>query len=102
MVEPESLERLERIGGTCFRPAPGGLGQSPKVHVDEAGRDIFAPVARLDRMSSNIRENLSPNHDERPAGGRVDTLILHYTGMQSAQAAIDRLCDPVARVSSHY
>jgi N-acetylmuramoyl-L-alanine amidase len=29
-------------------------------------------------------------------------LILHYTGMQSAQAAIDRLRDPVARVSSHY
>jgi N-acetylmuramoyl-L-alanine amidase len=78
------------------------LGQSPKVHVDEEGRDIFAPVVRVDRMTSNIRENLSPNHDERPATGRVDTLILHYTGMQSAQAAIDRLCDPVARVSSHY
>ena len=29
-------------------------------------------------------------------------LILHYTGMQSAQDAIDRLRDPVARVSSHY
>jgi N-acetylmuramoyl-L-alanine amidase len=29
-------------------------------------------------------------------------LILHYTGMQTARAAIDRLCDPVARVSSHY
>ena len=29
-------------------------------------------------------------------------LILHYTGMQSAQAALDRLRDPAARVSSHY
>ncbi|HUD62766.1 MAG TPA: N-acetylmuramoyl-L-alanine amidase, partial [Acetobacteraceae bacterium] len=29
-------------------------------------------------------------------------LILHYTGMQCAQDAIDRLRDPVARVSSHY
>jgi N-acetylmuramoyl-L-alanine amidase len=29
-------------------------------------------------------------------------LILHYTGMQSAQAAIDRLRDPVAKVSAHY
>jgi N-acetylmuramoyl-L-alanine amidase len=29
-------------------------------------------------------------------------LVLHYTGMQSAQAAIDRLRDPAARVSSHY
>ena len=33
---------------------------------------------------------MSPNHDARPPGTPVDTLILHYTGMQSAQAAIDR------------
>ena len=32
----------------------------------------------------------------------IDTLILHYTGMRTAQAAIDRLRDPAARVSSHY
>jgi N-acetylmuramoyl-L-alanine amidase len=42
----------------------------------------------------------SPNQDDRP--GPVDMLILHYTGMQSAQAALARLCDPVAKVSSHY
>jgi N-acetylmuramoyl-L-alanine amidase len=35
-------------------------------------------------------------------GEPIDTLILHYTGMQSGQAAIDRLRDPAARVSSHY
>lgn len=29
-------------------------------------------------------------------------LILHYTGMTSAAAALDRLCDPAARVSAHY
>ena len=29
-------------------------------------------------------------------------LILHYTGMVSAAAALDRLCDPAARVSAHY
>jgi len=49
-----------------------------------------------------IRELPSPNWDERPDGILVDTLILHYTGMQSAQAALDRLRDPAARVSSHY
>ena len=32
----------------------------------------------------------------------IDMLILHYTGMRSAAAAIERLCDPVAAVSSHY
>lgn len=29
-------------------------------------------------------------------------LILHYTGMASAVAALDRLCDPAAKVSAHY
>ncbi len=42
----------------------------------------------------------SPNQDVRPAA--VDVLILHYTGMQTARDAIDRLCDPHAKVSSHY
>ena len=32
----------------------------------------------------------------------MDILVLHYTGMQSAGAAIERLCDPASRVSSHY
>jgi N-acetylmuramoyl-L-alanine amidase len=44
----------------------------------------------------------SPNHDERPAGMPVDMLILHYTGMKTADAALDRLRDPAAQVSSHY
>jgi N-acetylmuramoyl-L-alanine amidase len=29
-------------------------------------------------------------------------LILHYTGMKSAQAALDRMCDYEAKVSAHY
>ena len=53
-------------------------------------------------MTLHIRELPSPNQDDRPAGMPIDMLILHYTGMQTAQAAIDRLRDPVARVSSHY
>lgn len=32
----------------------------------------------------------------------VDMLVLHYTGMKSAAAAIARLCDPDAKVSAHY
>jgi N-acetylmuramoyl-L-alanine amidase len=53
-------------------------------------------------VSLAIRENPCPNHDERPANEPVDILILHYTGMKTAQEAVDRLCDEVARVSSHY
>jgi N-acetylmuramoyl-L-alanine amidase len=44
----------------------------------------------------------SPNWDPRPAGGAVDILVLHYTGMKSAADALARLCDPAARVSAHY
>lgn len=49
-----------------------------------------------------MRVRPSPNHDERPPGTPIDMLVLHYTGMASAASAIDRLCDPASRVSSHY
>jgi len=45
-------------------------------------------------------ERPSPNHDARPAA--VDMLVLHYTGMPTAQTALERLCDPAAKVSAHY
>jgi N-acetylmuramoyl-L-alanine amidase len=43
----------------------------------------------------------SPNHDDR-GGAPIDMLVLHYTGMQTAKAALARLCDAAAKVSSHY
>ncbi|MBW8881916.1 MAG: N-acetylmuramoyl-L-alanine amidase [Asticcacaulis sp.] len=42
----------------------------------------------------------SPNFNERK--GPPDMAVLHYTGMRSASAALDRLCDPAAQVSAHY
>jgi N-acetylmuramoyl-L-alanine amidase len=42
----------------------------------------------------------SPNCDERDQP--VSIIVLHYTGMESGEAAIERLCDPGARVSCHY
>jgi N-acetylmuramoyl-L-alanine amidase len=42
----------------------------------------------------------SPNFNER--AGPPDILLLHYTGMESGEAAIARLRDPEAKVSSHY
>ena len=44
----------------------------------------------------------SPNADARPEGVPIDMLVLHYTGMESAAAALNRLCDPAAKVSAHY
>jgi N-acetylmuramoyl-L-alanine amidase len=42
----------------------------------------------------------SPNFDERTM--TVSILVLHYTGMTDAAAAIARLSDPAAKVSAHY
>ena len=42
----------------------------------------------------------SPNFDVRRHP--VSMLVLHYTGMQSAAAALDRLTDPAAKVSAHW
>jgi N-acetylmuramoyl-L-alanine amidase len=49
-----------------------------------------------------MRRHWSPNADDRPSGCAVDTLILHYTGMPTAAAALARLGDPDAKVSAHY
>ncbi len=49
-----------------------------------------------------IVERPSPNHDARPAGKEIDILLLHYTGMRDCAAALDRLTDSAAKVSSHY
>jgi len=49
-----------------------------------------------------IVERPSPNHDARPDGARIDMLVLHYTGMRTAEDALARLCDPAAKVSAHY
>ena len=43
----------------------------------------------------------SPNFDERQ-GGLPDMILLHYTGMQDGQSALDRLCAPESKVSAHY
>ena len=47
-------------------------------------------------------EHPSPNHDPRPAGVKIDILLIHYTGMESCAAALERLCDPAEKVSAHY
>ena len=46
----------------------------------------------------------SPNQEERAGGRAPDMIVLHYTGMQNADAALARLCDTKTKqkVSSHY
>jgi N-acetylmuramoyl-L-alanine amidase len=42
----------------------------------------------------------SPNFDAR--SGPPDMIVLHYTGMRTGVAALERLRDPAAKVSAHY
>jgi N-acetylmuramoyl-L-alanine amidase len=49
-----------------------------------------------------MKHQPTANFDERPPGTAIDMLVLHYTGMESAQGAIDRLCDRRSKVSAHY
>src|SRR6516225_7153584 len=53
-------------------------------------------------IALEIRDRESLNHGSRGEPARIDMLVLHYTGMESAPAALERLCDPTARVSAHY
>jgi len=42
----------------------------------------------------------SPNFDNRTLP--ICLLILHYTGMETGEAALERMCDANAKVSAHY
>ena len=44
----------------------------------------------------------SPNHGPRRDGLVPRLVVLHYTEMTSARAALNRLCDPAAEVSCHW
>ena len=51
-------------------------------------------------MSLATLKRPSPNHDARARP--ISHIILHYTDMSDAEAALTRLCDADAKVSAHY
>lgn len=44
----------------------------------------------------------SPNFDDRRDGAKPELIVVHYTSMDSAEAALTKLTDPAAKVSCHY
>jgi len=59
-------------------------------------------VSKFQRDSFIVAEvRPSPNFDERQ-GGPPDMIVLHYTGMPTGAAALERLCTPDSKVSTHY
>lgn len=49
-----------------------------------------------------MRWRESPNFGPRRDGLTPEIVVLHYTAMAGAEAALARLCDPVSEVSAHY
>ena len=92
--EPSGLPGQPRRAPRIRRPRQrqGGPHQR-RLGPHQAGTRALTP---------RVQDAPSPNQDDRPENQPVDMLILHYTGMQTGQAALDRLRDPDARVSSHY
>ena len=44
----------------------------------------------------------SPNFGERKNIENIDMLVIHYTNMKSAEAALQHMCDKKSQVSAHY
>ncbi len=53
-------------------------------------------------LPMEMRQVPSPNRGLRRDALVPEFVVLHYTAMATAEAAIERLCDPVAEVSAHY
>ena len=49
-----------------------------------------------------MRVHPSPNCGPRRDGLTPAVIVIHYTAMETAHAALERLCDPLAEVSAHY
>jgi N-acetylmuramoyl-L-alanine amidase len=50
----------------------------------------------------HIIERPSLNYNDRPDNTVIKSVIIHYTGMKTAEEALERLCDPTSEVSAHY
>jgi N-acetylmuramoyl-L-alanine amidase len=60
-------------------------------------------MSRFPAESSLVTDVVpSPNHGERRAGCTIDMILLHYTGMPDANAALEKLCSPQSELSAHY
>lgn len=51
---------------------------------------------------AELHQHPSPNYGPRRDGLIPTHVVLHFTAMQTAEAAIARLCDPAHEVSAHY
>src|SRR5690606_19631302 len=72
--------------GDRHRHAPAPAGPSADGHQEPRA------LSYIDAPSPNFEPRTRP----------PDMVVLHYTGMVTGEAALERLRDPEAKVSSHY
>ena len=53
-------------------------------------------------MKRLVREALSPNHNARPPGADIELVVVHFTGMETAAAALRELTQLGSGVSAHW
>src|SRR5438309_618362 len=78
----------------------GVPGTPPERKLD--CRRSPSPARRRGSMTKGMELIPAPSPNFEPRTAPPNMIVLHYTGMQSGQAALDRLRDPEAKVSSHY
>ena len=74
--------------------ASDGVGRKTMLRENKLHRDSL--------VTEGMIISTSPNHGPRPPKCPISLLVLHYTGMVSAEVALARLCDPHSGVSAHY
>ncbi len=60
-------------------------------------RTLYCGLPQL-RLTTRSSPNCGPRRD----GATPDMVVIHYTAMQSAEAAANTLCNPETEVSAHY
>jgi N-acetylmuramoyl-L-alanine amidase len=64
---------------------------------------MAALISAMRPDSSVVAEvRASPNHGARKQDAKPDMIVLHYTGMPDADAALAKLCSAASEVSTHY
>ncbi len=67
-----------------------------------AGTPRFTAQQTADNVGAEVQLHHSPNCGPRRNGLTPAFIVIHYTAMETAEAALERLCDPTAEVSAHY
>ncbi len=70
--------------------------------TDTPAAGIRPPSAMHLVVDPALTEHPSPNCGPRRDGLTPQLIVLHYTAMPTANAALERLCDPATEVSAHY